>query len=346
MGLDPLSQMRDKKTPPNPSNQEKSVFSKKTEIDRVIEFDKFSKNRNKEEFLDFSPLKNTPHNSEEIKSEEPLKNAIPKPLYAAFKDMKTFGFSNDEKLPGEIVLETADSSIILNSSMCDGKLILTNFKLHFRPIRSEFYQSYQLRPEFFQMPIMSIEKFGKYPEKKTNYLYLDLQTKDIRLFKFRIPSENFKEGERVFSLLEAFLTKKKKDHTAIDFAQNFKNLDTTYKGWEIYDILKEFAREKADIEIRRDQEKADLIGALRLCDNSTGHICSTYPEYFVVPNKASEELIYKSSKFRTKERVPALTYCYRQIVNGIITRTYLWRSSQCKVFHFMYFKNKLMGFFM
>ena len=342
-GLDPLSQMRDKKSTSNPIKPPTKKFMPEMEP-RFIDFDKYNTKKNVEPpktgvNTDPSPLQpsifSPPAFAEEIKPE-------PKPvIQTGFRDLKTFGFLNEEKLPGEVILETADSSIILNSSMCDGKLILTNFKLHFRPVRTEFYKSYQLRPEFFQMPIMSIEKLGKYPEKKTNYLYIDLQTKDMRVFKFRVPSENFKEGEKVFTLLEAFITKKKKEHMAIDFAQNFKHLDQTYHGWEIYDIFREFERERADVVPRKVQEESKKEGegcALKYCDNANGQVCLTYPEYFIVPSRASDELIHKSSKFRTKERVPALTYCYRQIVNGQITRTYMWRSSQCKVWLLFFLK--------
>ena len=173
-GNDPLSQIRDKKPASIPSKPE----PKKPMADmepRFIDFDRFNKKTSdppKTLNQDPSPVKSPIFNNtpiqEETKAEDPAKN---KQTYSAFRDMKTFGFLNEERLPGEVILETADSSIILNSSMCDGKLILTNFKLHFRPVRTEFYQSYQLRPEFFQMPIMSIDKLGKYPEKKTNYLY-------------------------------------------------------------------------------------------------------------------------------------------------------------------------------
>ena len=357
-GLDPLSQIRSKKPPPvqNPKQEKPDKLNfflsyaspKQQEIEpRIIDFDKIKRNNDSinlnvsKPLLDPSPVQpSAKTNQMPIETpEDPLKN---KNLSTGYKDMKTFGFSNDERLPGELVLETTECSIILNSSKFNGKLVLTNFKLHFRPIKTEFYQSYQLRQEYFQMPIMSIDKIGKYPEKKTNYLYLDLQTKDMRVFKFLIPSEFFKEGEKVFSLLDAFLNRRKKEHIAIDFAQNFKSLDTSYKGWEIYDIIKEFDREKADIDtIKKEQENGNKDpAALRFLDNSSGQICNTYPELIVVPSKTSEDLIYKSSKFRTKERIPALTYCYRQIVNGQITRTYLWRSSQCKVhIYFLYVIN-------
>lgn len=334
-GLDPLSQIRVKKPSGGlqKDNSSQSTASNKKPINiepKIIEFD-FNQYK-KTDDMKKSPINQSFFQSpfEDSKIDEKPNITNKTVISTAFKDLKTFGFANDEKMAGEVILETADSSIILNSSMCDGKLILTNYKLHFRPMRTEFYQSYQLRAEFFQMPIMSIEKVGKYPEKKTNYLYLDLQTKDMRVFKFRIPSENFKEGEKVFSLLDSFLTKKKKEHTALDFARYFKNLDLTYKGWEIYDIFREFEREKAEIQ-NKDGPKTIDNYVLRYFDNSGGQTCSTYPDFIVIPSRVTDEVIYKSSKFRTKERLPVLTYCYRQIINGQIAKTYLWRSSQCKV---------------
>lgn len=329
-GLDPLSQMRSK----NNSGPSKPPKKKPDFEPRILDFDKMNKkpqeNETKKLFKDSSPLQ-----PEEIKEKDDNKNFIIKGSNSTFKDMKSLGFTNDERLLGEVILEISEASIILNSSMFDGKLVLTNFKLHFRPNRNEFYQSYQVRPDYFQMPIMFIDKFGKYPEKKTNVLYIDLVTKDLRIFKFRVPSESFKDGEKVFFMLENFLTKKKKEHTAIDYAQNYKQIDQEFKGWKIYDIVNEFNRENADICTDNNMNNNDF--SLRCYDNSNGQTCNTYPETLIVPSKASDDLIIKSSKFRTKERVPALTYCYRQLINGQVTRTYLWRSSQCKViFLFIY----------
>lgn len=329
-GLDPLSQMRSK----NNSGPSKPPKNKPSFEPRILDFDKMNKKNQENQinqiFKDSSPLPAHTNSSEDIKEKEENKSTNIKGSNTTLKDMKVLGFTNDERLLGEIVLEFSEASIILNSSMFDGKLVLTNFKLHFKPSRSEFYQSYQVRPEYFQMPIMFIDKFGKYPEKKTNVLYIDLLTKDLRVFKFKVPSESFKDGEKLFFMLESFLTKKKKEHIATDYAPNYKQMDQEFKGWKIYDIIYEFNRENADICTENNMNMNDF--SLRCFDNFNGQTCNTYPETLIVPTKATDDLILKSSKFRTKERIPALTYCYRQMISGQVTRTYLWRSSQCKVF--------------
>lgn len=58
-------------------------------------------------------------------------------------------------------------------------------------------------------------------------------------------------------------------------------------------------------------------------DNKHFDICATYPSKFVVPKALSKEQIIACSKFRTKQRLPALSYYYKYNDCSI------WRCSQC-----------------
>ena len=85
------------------------------------------------------------------------------------------------------------------------------------------------------------------------------------------------------------------------------------KYLKIYNIVTEFKRQGVYF--------SDKI--FRLLDNSDFKFCETYPRKLVVPYDMSDEELKESANFRTKNRVPTLTYRYH---NGCC----IWRSSQTK----------------
>jgi len=58
-------------------------------------------------------------------------------------------------------------------------------------------------------------------------------------------------------------------------------------------------------------------------DNSQANICSTYPDLLVVPSKMPFDEIIKCSRFRSRERLPVLTYAFKKRPNSPYTT--LWR---------------------
>lgn len=61
----------------------------------------------------------------------------------------------------------------------------------------------------------------------------------------------------------------------------------------------------------------------RLFKNTDYGVCSTYPELIIVPKTMRDNQVIACSKFRTKNRLPALSY-YHQA-----TGCSMWRCSQC-----------------
>ena len=70
----------------------------------------------------------------------------------------------------------------------------------------------------------------------------------------------------------------------------------------IYPVAEEFARQGVDFASGR--------GAWRVCDTLNGNyeFCATYPKRFVVPARATDELLRAVSTFRAKQRVPILSW--------------------------------------
>ena len=87
-------------------------------------------------------------------------------------------------------------------------------------------------------------------------------------------------------------------------------------GWNIYNFEKELKRQNIDI-----KNKYYLI------DNSKFSFCESYPEKIIVPrisgSKTIDDDLKNCAEFRTKKRLPALTYKHK---NGVC----IWRCSQSK----------------
>lgn len=76
---------------------------------------------------------------------------------------------------------------------------------------------------------------------------------------------------------------------------------TDPSGWTTYDFKKEFAR----------QGIGSRSKAWRFTDiNATYSFCSSYPSHMVVPSRISDTTLNYAAKYRSKERIPALTYLH------------------------------------
>lgn len=185
---------------------------------------------------------------------------------------------------------------------------------------------------------MYIDKVLKTSEKKSNLNYptIEIITKDYREFTFKFPAEqifssnmmNQKPFEKISLILTTCFLPKFREIYASQFAFYLKSLDDDHNGWQIYDIREEFLRQGLDIAYNPlDKEGIHL----RYIDNQNGRICSTYPFILVMPSKINEESVIKCANFRSRERLPVLTFSYSQrLPNGKINKNFLWRSSQCK----------------
>ena len=93
------------------------------------------------------------------------------------------------------------------------------------------------------------------------------------------------------------------------------NMNFLINGWEIYDFEKELDRQNIDI-----KNKYYII------NNSDFKFCESYPKKIIVPNINTKNInndLEECANFRTKKRLPALTYKHK---NGVC----IWRCSQTK----------------
>ncbi|KAK7096994.1 hypothetical protein V1264_004036 [Littorina saxatilis] len=94
------------------------------------------------------------------------------------------------------------------------------------------------------------------------------------------------------------------------YAFHFTAIDDWNKsfGWDLYDIRSEYLRMGAP---------SELWSLTSL--NKKYELCDTYPSLLYVPATASTPIILGSSKFRSRGRLPALSYLHREN-NAAVTR--------------------------
>lgn len=79
----------------------------------------------------------------------------------------------------------------------------------------------------------------------------------------------------------------------------------------------------------------------RLIDNINGNICASYAQYIIVPFDLSSDEVKRVAAFRTSNRLPILSYVFR---NEQDKKFSLWRSSQNKVKKKFFFSKILIIF--
>lgn len=215
-----------------------------------------------------------------------------------------------------------------------GTLVMTDFRLLFKFKDETLLEKMNFNEHYFKIPFFHITKIDKSSEKKNITKYsLDITTKDARLIKFIVMSDQLKlfanlnnlvfPKEAVFCYTFAY-----KYREALFGEKELSN--NLIDGWQLYDPLKEYARQG----IKFDDEDYKL----RLCNlNKNYNLCSTYPDVLIVPKALSDEEIKDASLYRTKNRFPVLSYVYsnnNNLRNSSNGKKYsyasIWRSSQTK----------------
>ena len=165
--------------------------------------------------------------------------------------------------------------------------------------------------EYYTFSLLEIKNYNKnqnYYSGKENLVEINL--KDNRYFLFKFPNNNnYNEFIEILSLFafpdnsDAFF---KNAYTRYNILKK-KKFDIN--GWEIYNFDKEFKRQKVDFK-----------NIYNIVDNSDFRFCSSYPIKIITPKMPLQDL-KKCASFRTKNRIPTLTYRHK---NGFC----IWRSSQ------------------
>jgi len=191
-----------------------------------------------------------------------------------------------------------------------------------------------LSTDYFSIPLMLIKQYSKGGDKKSfNPWNLDLLTKCGRRFKLIFSLEDAYNFTQFWEILEQLVPPTSLNaHFAFAFHANYPDLERKYKGWQVYDIDREFDRQglrfysQEDI-IEKTESDIHYKKIKNYIPGENTKICDTYPPEVIIPSLLKKEELIKGSKFRSKNRFPALVYYYKLDDTHAVT---LWRSSQCK----------------
>ena len=200
----------------------------------------------------------------------------------------------------------------INKIYLTGKCFIDqNYIVYFRDEMKDNVVNFNNK--YYTFPLLSIthcETNSSYfgPSKYCKEILL----KDNRNFVFKFSSKSFLEFTEI---IEKFVLPVKNTSYFI-FAYQFKKSakNKNKKNIKIYNLIDEFKRQNIDFSSNKQ---------FRILDNNDFKICETYPKRLIVPYEMTNEELEKSAKFRTKNRLPTLTYRYK---NG----SCIWRSSQTK----------------
>ena len=221
-------------------------------------------------------------------------------------------------LNGEKILLHKDSkktsllpcSVYLPSlPVLSARFTLTNFRLVLDPVDPQWCYQHKMRPEFFEIPLLLIQRLTKLLEKSSTFL--DISTKDGRCLRLQFSNSDHSEYTLFTSLYSGAFPQNPTNRFAFCHSSGGQ-----VEGWKLYSPTSDYAR------LGVDPNKPECPWGF--LDNSTGEFCETYPEILVVPKELSLVAIKACASFRSRNRLPVLVWC-----NPLRSAT-LWRCSQPK----------------
>ncbi|XP_007891243.1 myotubularin isoform X2 [Callorhinchus milii] len=172
-----------------------------------------------------------------------------------------------------------------------GMVFITNYRLFFRRI--------ELDPTMtLDVPlgvISRVEKIGGQSSRGENSYGLEITCKDMRNLRFALKQE----GRSRKSMFENLTKHAFPISSGLQFFA-FENREQYYEdGWKVYEPIDEFKRqglfkEKCKWKITNINQKYEL--------------CDTYPPFLVVPINVNSDDLRKVSAFRSKARLPVLSW--------------------------------------
>ncbi|XP_044019840.1 myotubularin-related protein 2 isoform X3 [Aphidius gifuensis] len=172
-----------------------------------------------------------------------------------------------------------------------GILTVTNYKLYFRSTdRDTAY--------IVEVPlgvVSRIEKVGGASSRGENSYGIEVFCKDMRNLRFAHKQENHSRRD-VFEKLQhySFPLSHQLPLFAFEYTDNF-----TDNGWNVYEPIAELKR----MGVNNDMWKISKI-------NDTYNLCDSYPSIWAVPAAATDDDIQSSAGFRSRGRLPILSWIH------------------------------------
>ena len=224
---------------------------------------------------------------------------------------------------GEKVIEWERCSIKLDRGAYSCRALITNYRVYIIPDLDQAYSNY-FPDGYFSLPIHKIEKTNRIQKPQTFEFFLEIIMYDARVFPLIFKSsinENFPH------VLNGLLSSKEIPSFS-QLAYDYNTNNPIYKkenfedGWKLYDPEKEFQRQGLT---NLDTEMNENKPFRKTKENENYSLCATYPKFLITVGAISDSNYRESSLFRTKNRLPTLSYYYYN------SKGTIWRSAQSKV---------------
>ncbi|ODV66907.1 phosphatases II [Hyphopichia burtonii NRRL Y-1933] len=144
--------------------------------------------------------------------------------------------------------------------------------------------------------------------------HIKLQCKDFTYYSFDFINDMI--CTEVFRKLSLLITAAKSKHSirefyAFDYKPNLIEQQLPVKGWDLYDPLREYERQGLI------GDKGEGNSYWRVSEvNREYKFCPSYPNTLIIPASISDNVLKHASKFRSKQRIPAIVYRHRSGTNG------------------------------
>ncbi|XP_036380102.1 myotubularin-like isoform X1 [Megalops cyprinoides] len=220
---------------------------------------------------------------------------------ASRESLKMEPLSDMPLLPGEERVIDKDIIYICPfSGAVKGKVVITNYRLYFRSVEAEPVVT-------FDVPlgtISRVEKMGGASSRGENSYGLDITCKDMRNLRFALKQEGHSRRD-IFDILfrHAFPLSHGLQLFAFLSQEKFEE-----NGWNVYNPMQEFRRQG----LPNDSWRITFL-------NENYELCDTYPALLAVPFKASDEDLRKVATFRSRGRIPVLSWIHPE-KQAVITR--------------------------
>ncbi|XP_018607730.2 myotubularin-like isoform X1 [Scleropages formosus] len=181
-----------------------------------------------------------------------------------------------------------------------GRVFITNYRL--------FFRSVDVDPAVtLNVPlgvISRVEKMGGASSRGENSYGLDITCKDMRNLRFALKQEGHSRRD-IFDILFRYAFPLSHGLQLFAFLSQEKYQEN---GWTVYNPVQEFRRQG----LPNDQWRITFL-------NNNYELCDTYPTILVVPYSASDEDLRKVATFRSRGRIPVLSWIHPEN-QAVITR--------------------------
>uniref|UniRef100_A0AAX7UEL1 Myotubularin n=1 Tax=Astatotilapia calliptera TaxID=8154 RepID=A0AAX7UEL1_ASTCA len=197
-------------------------------------------------------------------------------------------------LPGEERITDKDIIYICPfSGAVKGKVLITNFRLYFKSSDADVTVT-------LDVPlgaISRVEKMGGASSRGENSYGLDITCKDMRNLRFALKQEGHSRRD-IFEVLFRYAFPLSHGLPLFAYLSQEKYAET---GWTIYKPVEEFRRQG----LPNNKWRISFI-------NKSYDLCDTYPTVLAVPYKSKEEDLRKVAAFRSRGRIPVLSWIHRE----------------------------------